>query len=81
MPEFCKVCTQNTLMHIDDEGGLGGASSYSWDHYICRTCLSEKDVIHNGEEETVKWIKRKAYIVRSENEMREIYHHLKEKAE
>lgn len=71
----CKFCNQKTLMHVDDEGSFGGMG-VSWDHYICKVCLSEKDVISRGNEEKVTWTNRNKYIVRSETEARNFYRSL-----
>lgn len=68
----CKVCNQKALMHVDDEGSLGGFGM-SWDHYICKVCLSEKDVIKKWNTETTTWVGRDAFVVRTDEEALEHY--------
>lgn len=68
----CEVCNQKSLMHVDDEGSLGGLGM-SWDHYICKVCLSEKDVTKKWNTKTTTWVERKEYVVRTDEEARDCY--------
>lgn len=68
----CEVCNQKALMHVDDEGSLGGLGM-SWDHYICKVCLSEKDVTKKWYTGTTTWVKRNEFVARTDEEARELY--------
>lgn len=69
----CKFCNQKALIHVDDEGSFGGMG-VSWDHYICKVCLSEKDVSVKWDTEIIKWTKRDQFMVRTDDDAREFYH-------
>ncbi|MFN6684601.1 hypothetical protein ACK4CS_00055 [Enterococcus gallinarum] len=68
----CKVCKQKALMCVDDNGSFGGIG-VSWDHYICKVCLSEKDVSKKWDTETTTWVKRNEFVFRTDEEARELY--------
>lgn len=67
--KICRGCGQPTLIHVDDEGGIGGAR---WDMYACSICLTTVSVLYNQE----TWEFRNLFIERDEETLRKEYRKL-----